>query len=566
MISQMLKERQYHRLPQNFYDDRTFDVSYKSDFIFPHYEISALGSNQNLSGWALPLWYKHQTHSRHFRGHGRCFIAYNQKRSCTHMVFLFSILVYLLVIVLAMTAICSPSYSNPPAHYSFLARDCKDTDRPGCANPYQEKIFIAASILDKNGKLIKGSWGAAVSELVDLIGPENVFLSIYMNDADATTKPEIDYFESTLRCKFQNRNGADYLLLLTHIKGNSSIVNEHFDFNSLPSVRLLNGESRIKRIAYLAEIRNKALLPLDDGSLHSYTRFDKLLYLNDVAFNPVDAAQLLFSTNLAENGRTDYLSACAVDFVNAFKFYDTFATRDLQGNGIGLPFFPWFSNKDNGYSRADVLNQKDAVRVRSCWGGMVAFEAKWFQMDDGPKETTLNMNRTNLEDSEETSNKLAISKLGSQMPLRFRYETELYWESSECCLIQADLQSRAGSVDSLNTGIYVNPFVRVAYDEQTLSWLPFTRRFEKLYSFVHHLLNVIIGLPRERKRYKGDIFTKTREPIQTFDQSTNETGRERDHHVLHVGRADSFCGSQMLLVLMDFPPVDGSRWYKVPAP
>lgn len=353
---------------------------------------------------------------------------------------------------------------------------------------------------------------------------------------------------------------------LTHDKGNSSIVNEHFDFDSLPSIHLLNGESRVKRIAYLAQVRNKALLPLNDGSLHGNTRFDKLLYLNDIAFNPVDAAQLLFSTNLAENGRTDYRSACAVDFVNPFKFYDTFATRDLHGNGIGLPFFPWFSNKDNGYSRADVLNQKDAVRVRSCWGGMVAFEAKWFQMDDKPEGTPPAMNQVNSKDTDDISNNSATTELSSQLPLRFRYETELYRESSECCLIQADLQSRAGSTRLSNTGIYINPFVRVAYDEQTLAWLPFTRRFEKLYSFVHHLLNVIIGLPRQQEQDKEEMYSTTRESARTLNQLTIDTGRERYRHVSHIGREDSFCSSQMLLVLKDFPPVDGSHWYKIPAP
>ena len=356
------------------------------------------------------------------------------------------------------------------------------------------------------------------------------------------------------------------MILLINDKGNSSIVNENFDFNSLPRVRLLNGESRIKRVAYLAGIRNKALLPLNNGSLHSNTRFDKLLYLNDVIFNPVDAAQLLFSTNLADNGRTNYLSACAVDFVNPFKFYDTFATRDLQGNGIGLPFFPWFTNKDNGFSRADVLNQKDAVRVRSCWGGMVAFEAKWFQMNDNSDSSLLAANQINSDNPDNVSNNSAISELGSQTPLRFRYETELFRESSECCLIQADLQSRAGNTYASNTGIYINPFVRVAYDEQTLTWLPFTRRFEKLYSFAHHYLNMIIGLPRQQVQHTEEMYATTRKSIRMLNQSIIDIGREHYHPVTYAEKEDRFCSSQMLLVLKGFPPVDGSRWYKIRAP
>jgi hypothetical protein len=66
--------------------------------------------------------------------------------------------------------------------------------------------------------------------------------------------------------------------------------------------------SEVKRLTYLAEVRNRALWPLDNPSLHAdeatgramnYTnsRFDRILFIDDVYFDPVDALQLLFSTN-----------------------------------------------------------------------------------------------------------------------------------------------------------------------------------------------------------------------------------------------------------------------------
>lgn len=56
----------------------------------------------------------------------------------------------------------------------------------------------------------------------------------------------------------------------------------------------------MKPIAFLAEVRNRALRPLHlDPSL----RYDKLLYINDVIFNQIDAANLLFSTNVNSEGR-----------------------------------------------------------------------------------------------------------------------------------------------------------------------------------------------------------------------------------------------------------------------
>ena len=46
---------------------------------------------------------------------------------------------------------------------------------------------------------------------------------------------------------------------------------------------------------------------------------------------------------------------------------------------MGFPIYPWFSSAGKAQSRQDVFDQKDAVRVKSCWGGMVAFNAKFFQ-------------------------------------------------------------------------------------------------------------------------------------------------------------------------------------------
>jgi hypothetical protein len=153
-------------------------------------------------------------------------------------------------------------------------------------------------------------------------------------------------------------------------------VFEDLDLSTLPRVQLPNGDTRIKRIAFLAEVRNRALAPIDKSGI----AYDRVLYINDVNFYAVEAAQLLLSTNRDDStGRANYGAACAVDFINPFKFYDRFAARDMDGYHPGIPFYPWFTDAGTSTSRNDVLADSDAVRVRSCWGGMVAFEAKWFQ-------------------------------------------------------------------------------------------------------------------------------------------------------------------------------------------
>jgi hypothetical protein len=84
-------------------------------------------------------------------------------------------------------------------------------------------------------------------------------------------------------------------------------------------------------------------------------------------------------TKIPRNHKPRYRAASAVDFINPFKFYDTYATRDLEGYSMGLPFFPMFSDSGSGQSRKDILAGKDAIPVRSCWGGLFAFDAQFFQ-------------------------------------------------------------------------------------------------------------------------------------------------------------------------------------------
>lgn len=364
-------------------------------------------------------------------------------------------------IITLVTFMFFPSYSSPPGHYLELQRRVAKAGHSskvqGTANPAREKIFIAASLHDTEGRLVSGAWGKQVLDLIQILGPENVFLSIYENDADAGSQQALEDLRRQLPCQ-------------------SSIVHEHLDTGRLTHVLGADGKSRLKRIALLAKVRNRALDPLEDPrSPAAHTSFDKLLYINDVYFHPTDIANLLFSTNLdKQSGKTNYRAACGVDFGNPIKFYDTFATRDLDGFEMGTIIFPWFTNAGRGLSRQDVVAQRDAVRVKSCWGGVVAFEARWFQSLD------------------------ARSGLPS---LRFRAEDDTYWDSSECCLIHADLNRLAGAgFDNKDYGIYMNPYIRVAYSTQVLWWLPVARRVERLFTPVHTIINWIAGLPRHNPR------------------------------------------------------------------
>lgn len=341
---------------------------------------------------------------------------------------------------------------------------------------------------------------------------------------------------------------------LTDPLGNSTIVAEDLDLASLPHVTLPNGEERLKRIAFLAEVRNRALAPIDEHGV----RFDKVLYLNDVNFDPVEAAQLLFATNIDATGRADYAAACAVDHIMPFKFYDRFATRDFDGMVTGLPFFPWFTSAGTAISRNDVLEGRDAVRVRSCWGGMIAFEAKWFQAGTRVQSDPA--------DPQSQSPNTEVA------PLRFRQYNETYWEASECCLINADLQYLMfGKGRPAESRIYMNPFVRVAYDEKTLSWLSLVRRPERLYAPIHNILNYFVGFPEIKSRFgeePGQVVTDKvwvyDDPVAAFAPNATEA-QLAGHYVeqTRTAEAGGYCAGPNLLVINEKPEHGPGSWSKI---
>ncbi|KAL6233417.1 hypothetical protein BDW75DRAFT_242046 [Aspergillus navahoensis] len=434
--------------------------------------------------------------------------------------YVFVFLSAILILVLLFST-CFPSYTRPPPHYITLRDQVLKSDRPGRGNPRNETVFIAASLYDSNGHLARGHWASSILRLIDLLGENNVFLSIYENDSGDEGESALKELDARVPC-------------------NKSIVYEHLDFDELPKITIPGGAERVKRIAYLAETRNRALRQLERPT----TQFDKLLYLNDVAFDPVDALQLLFSTNINDDGVTHYRAACAVNFINPFKFYDTYATRDLEGYSMGLPFFPRFSDSGSGQSRKDVLAGKDAAPVRSCWGEMVAFDGQFFQEDS-----------RNVEGA------------GENLPARFRalQDEDLLWDGSECCLIHADIQKplrvNDEDEDRAETGVYMNPFVRVSYDTTTLSWIWTTRRFEKLYTLIHYIGNHLVGLPWFNARLDEIPGETIQDTIVVFDGK----GEGSLQTVERVARHDAFCGRPGLQVVV--PRGEGKKgWQTIPMP
>ncbi|KFY17521.1 hypothetical protein V492_00616 [Pseudogymnoascus sp. VKM F-4246] len=458
---------------------------------------------------------------------------------------------YLIIALFAFLnwqVIFNASYSNPPPF----------------AIPRDENIYIAANIISAD--LITGAWGDSLKDLVNLIGKERVHVSIYGGPTAA-----LKSLESKLDC-------------------DNSLVSEEddpIDLDALPHITLSSGEQRTKRIAFLAEVRNKALEPLNTLD----KKFDKVLFINDVFFSAADAARILWGSNINAQGVSEYKAACAMDFINSWKYYDTFATRDFEGYSMGLPIYPWFSSEGDAVSRGDVLAGRDSIRVKSCWGGMVAFDARYLQRDIS---STSQAGTTRAEPAD-----LATREIEPvQLPIRFRAEPEPFWDSSECCLIHADImaatafQAPSEEVgETYGDGIFVNPYVRVTYDASTRNYLWLAQRFERLFKVPQWIINNIAKLPRynyRRSEAEGDIVddrewvphTKSRSRRVLGGEGTGqdteiassrikrgaERGKEywdKKGHYVDVKREAArggYCGVRSLLVLKESKGEGEGNW------
>lgn len=107
----------------------------------------------------------------------------------------------IIVIAIIIASISSPSYTHAPEHYQALRKRIIGSNTPGRGNLDQEKIFIATAIYDTKGDLAAGPWGQSLLDLVDILGPEYVFLSVYENDPDALAVDALNEFSKEVKCE-----------------------------------------------------------------------------------------------------------------------------------------------------------------------------------------------------------------------------------------------------------------------------------------------------------------------------------------------------------------------------
>lgn len=105
------------------------------------------------------------------------------------------------MVTIIIVAIFFPSYTHPPKHYATLRERVEASSDPGRANLDDEKIFIATALNSKDSELPTSNWGKAVLDLVDILGPRNVYLSLYEDGANSTAADALTRFSDSVNCK-----------------------------------------------------------------------------------------------------------------------------------------------------------------------------------------------------------------------------------------------------------------------------------------------------------------------------------------------------------------------------
>ncbi|KAJ9602658.1 hypothetical protein H2200_012852 [Cladophialophora chaetospira] len=283
-----------------------------------------------------------------------------------------------------------------------------------------QKIFIVAQFWT-NAHIISERWGQALLDLVGVLGKENVYISILESGSMDNTKEVLQILDGVLE-----QNNIPHLIVLDSTTHADEINAGPLDEQGTPRQGWIQTTTvgtqwgkELRRIPYLARLRNTALKPFFKFHDEQEQNFDKILFLNDVVFRPQDVLTLL-ATN-----QGSFSAACAMDFHLPPAYYDTFALRDTEGLGTIQTTFPYFRSIE---SREAMLKGMP-TKVSSCWNGMIV-------MDSAPFYEGLRFR--GLSDS------LASKHL----------------EASECCLIHTDMNV---TMPGAGNRIYVNPSVRVGY-------------------------------------------------------------------------------------------------------
>lgn len=175
----------------------------------------------------------------------------------------------LITIPSVFLAVSEPRYTSQPERYRWLSKQIRESLSPGAGNLKAEKIFIATNV--NSARLIQGAWGKDVKHLVHILGPENVFLSLYVDDVDEDTATALRSWGMGLHCEPADGVPCDYPDTDTSPQAMRQFSSNPSSFMAAPTAPV-DGVTRraCKRIE-----SGGAISPYDLWTLHSPPRTHK---------------------------------------------------------------------------------------------------------------------------------------------------------------------------------------------------------------------------------------------------------------------------------------------------
>ncbi|KAI9813941.1 MAG: hypothetical protein M1832_006026 [Thelocarpon impressellum] len=342
---------------------------------------------------------------------------------------------------------------------------------------FKERIFVASTHWNSEA-ILRSHWNDAVVELVRRVGVDNIFVSVFESGSWDDSQGALIQLDQRLGELGARRNISHDAT--THADQLASSA------DAPGWVNTPRGRRELRRIPFLAGLRNRALEPLWRLAEEGIT-FDKILVLNDVVFTADDVRRLLHTRG------GEFAAACSLDFSVPPAYYDTFAVRDSDGDKTLTQTFPYFSS---AVSRKAML-AGEPVPVQSCWNGIVVFDASPFYG--------------------------AIS--GERLQFRGISDSlaTYHLEGSECCLIHYD------NPLTRTKGVFVNPHVRVAYTAAAYDvvhtpggelWPPLMARYWGVWSNRLRRTHGTYRAKLERLTVRGRMATWAEEEREKTDASS----------------------------------------------
>lgn len=153
-------------------------------------------------------------------------------------------------------------------------------------------VFIA-SVHRNTEEILRTAWNGAVLDLADYFGPQNVYFSAIESGSQDESKAALLELQAML-----NGKGVANTVSLGQTVWEQL---EEIETRPPPDARaptwvwnVVEAQWELRRIPYLARVRNQAMEPLKELEAQGRT-FDKILWLNDVVF---DVRYLIMTRNV----------------------------------------------------------------------------------------------------------------------------------------------------------------------------------------------------------------------------------------------------------------------------